>query len=252
MVKFRINPFTSSPDRAPPDYDRDGQYSTRFSETVTAEDVVEALDQIFEFTSQDCSASLSLNPSATREKGNTLASVLLTSTNSTGQNPVGTLTELIFKRGAGVLDTIVNPSGSESFNETTAVTDTTTFSATLTDSEARTNISSRTITFLYPVIHMVGAQSLTTAQIYSGATKILSSTTQRDLEFTTSNQVVYYCHPASATAITQILDINDFDVTSSFTVRTEDVTGLDGNPVSYKILEFQNLTSTTMTYKFRN
>ncbi len=231
-------------------YDGDGRYSMRFGETVNATDIGEALDQIFEFTSTDPTTSLSLNPSAAREKGDTLASVSLTATNSTGQNPVGTLTELIFRRGAGVLDTIVNPSGSENYNETTAVTDTTTFSSVLTDSEARSDTSNRTITFLYPLIYCVGPLGYSAQNVYDNATKILSSNTSRTLTYTTTNQTAYYAFPASLASLTEILDINGFSVISDWDMTTENVVGLDGTTQSYKLYSFQNVSTGSMDYDF--
>lgn len=231
------------------DYVRDS-YSSRFDEAVNVTTMADALDQIFDFTSIDCSVSLSLTPSATREKGNDLSSILLSTVNTLGQNPVGTLTALEFKRGAVVIDTILNPTGTSSFNETTAVTATTTFSAVLIDSELRTSTATSTITFLYPVLYLVGAVGLSTAAIYSGATKVLSATKGRTIAFSPSNQVVYYCIPASIGVLTSIKDINLFETISDWTLRSENITGLDSTAQAYKIYEFKNLTAAPMTYTF--
>ncbi len=245
----RIESGGSSGGGATP-YDRSGQYSDRFSETLTCTNMEEALDEIFVFSSVDPQTTLSLTPSAVREKGDTLASILLSAAQVTGQNPVGTLTELLFKRGSSTIHTIVNPSANETYNETNAVTDTTTFSLQVTDSESRTDTHSRTITFLYPLIYLVGAAGLTAAQIYSGATKILSASENRTISFTTANQVSYYAIPQSEGTFSSILDQNGFETISSWTRRDENIIGLDGSSHAYYIYEFQNLTTTTMEYTF--
>ena len=55
------------------------------------------------------------------------------------------------------------------------------------------------------------------------------------------SQKLYIAYPASYGALTSILDANLFEVISTFTVTTANITGLDGNPVSYRIYESNNL-----------
>lgn len=236
-------------------YDRIGYFSTRFSEAVNVTTMIAALDQIFDFDSVNPSVTFSISPSANREKGNTLASIDLSGLTSRGQNPQSNITQVVFKRGVSTIYTVPVPNptgGTENYTESNPVSDTTTFSCEVTDASARTGSGSQTLTFLYPILHCVGAAGLTPAQIYTASTKILSTTTSRDISYTTSNQVAYYAYPSTYTAVVTIYDQNDFNVTSDWTLRTENLTGLDGTPQSYKIWEFENLTTTTQTYKFRN
>lgn len=235
-------------------YTNTGSYSTRFSETVTASTLSEAIDQIFKFTAVNPSTSISLNPSATREKGNTLASIIISGTTVRGQNPTANITSVLFKRGGSTIYTVPSPiaaGGSETYTENTAVTDTTTFSINITDATARTGSASATITFLYPILHLVGAQGLTGAQIYAGATKILSSTKGRTLSYTTSNQVAYYAFPASISALTSIKDGNGYEVIADWTYTASvSITGLDGSAQAYRVYEFKNITTATQSYTF--
>jgi len=234
-------------------YDRSGYYSERFSEDVTATTPVEALDEIFQFTSIDPSVSLSLNPSATREKGNSLSSVILTATTARGENPKSDIQSVTFKRSGVDIHSVPVPQpegGTETYTESNSVSDTTTFSVTILDGEVRSGTASGSITFLYPIIYLVGAISLTTVQIYSGATKVLSSSRGRTLSFTTSSQVPYYCIPQSLGELTSIKDQNGYEVISSWTRRNESIVGLDLSSVPYYIYEFDNLTSTTQSYTF--
>ncbi len=231
-------------------YDGNGKYSDRFGETVTATNVKEALDQIFVFSSIDCDTNLTSGSSGLREKGDTLTSILLQTANVTGQNPTGTLTVLLFKRGSTTIETVNTPTASENYNETTAVTDTTTFTADLTDSEGRNDTNSITVEFVYPLLHIMGVAGLTPAQIYSGGTKIISKQENRTLNFVTVNQKPYYAIPQSEGTFSSILDKNGFETIGSWTRRDENITGLDGSAVPYYIYEFDNLTTTDMDYTF--
>lgn len=235
-------------------YNRAGYYSNRFSETIAATTPTEALDEIFDFMSINPSTSCALTPSATREKGNTLSEILISGTTSRGQNPVSDIASVEFFRGASSIHLNSSPTaagGAESYNETTDVTDTTTFSMTVTDAAARSSSASATITFLYPVIWLVGAAGLTGAQIYSGATKIMSASKGRTLSYTTSNQVSYYAYPATISALTSIKDGNGYEVISDWTYTASvSITGLDSTAQNYRVYEFKNLTTTTQSYTF--
>jgi hypothetical protein len=240
-------------------YDRSGQFSTRFSEIVTATTIISALDQIFEFTSVNPSVSFSISPNTAREKGNTLGSLALQATTTRGQNPQSNITSVVFKRGASTIHTVPTPNptgGLETYTETTPITDTQAFSVEIADASARTASASATLQFLYPILTCVGAAGLTGTQIYTAATaqtgKIISSTTSRNVTYTTSSQVAYFAYLSSYTAVVTIYDQNDFDVTSDWTLSTKSVVGLDGSSQTYSVWEFNNLTSTTQEYRFRN
>jgi len=226
-------------------YDKSGSYSTRFSYTLAAANLSDTLDELFVFTSVDPNVNLSLNPSSIREKGNTLASLTLTSMFTLGQNPSSTITSLEFFRAGATLSSVPNPTSPEVYAENNAVSDTTTFSVEIEDGEARTDTATATITFLYPLLYMVGAHSLTTAQIYAGGTKILSASENRTISYTTNSQTCYYAIPQTEGTFSSILDENSFETIGDWTRRDENITGLDTSAVAYYIYEFDNLTTQT-------
>ena len=235
------------------EYDRDGYFSDRFNESITASTPTEALDAIFQFSSISPSVVFSLAPSATREKGDTLSSITLNANITRGENPRANISSVVFRRGGVDIHEVPEPTpegGMESFLEETPISDTTSFSVYVEDVEERSVSSSRSLTFLYPILYLVGSVGLSTSDIYNNASKILSSSRGRTLEFTTSNQVPYYCIPHSLGALNSIRDQNGYEVISSWTLRSENITGLDGQAVLYRIYEFNNLTTTTQSYTF--
>jgi len=174
-----------------------------------------------------------------------------------GTNPISALASLVFKRGAATVATVASPGASETHTESTAITDTTTFSATLTDADGRVASSSATITFLYPILYCVGPQAMTRSAIFAAATKILSASRARNISFTTTGNVAYYAYPFALGELTLITDPMGFDVRNDWhiqpagtTPRIENIVGLDGTSQSYYIYEFKNPTATTQAYTF--
>ena len=82
-----------------------------------------------------------------------------------------------------------------------------------------------------------------TAAAVAGLTKnVIASSANVNRTFVhAGGDVFYFAYPASYGALTSILDQNGFETIGSWTLRTENITGLDGNPVSYRIYEFNNV-----------
>ncbi len=193
--------------------------------------------------------SLGISPSAgIREFGNPVAAPVLTPVTVANSDPITTLT--LTRSGVGVIQTYSppNPAGGSEAPYTDiggAVTTNTTYTATVGDGTS-TGTATRTYSFVYPIYYGVGAQGLTGAQV-GALTKLIQSPANVTLAFSPTNQVYYYAQLASAPLITSILDTNGFEtfatVTPDWTVRIATITGLDATPQSYRIYEFNNLTT---------
>lgn len=188
--------------------------------------------------------SLAINPSAgLREYGNTVAAPILTPTTTRRSNPITTLT--LSRSGVGVIHTYTPLPGGGSEPPYTdvsgAVTSPTTYTATVGDGTT-TSTSTQTYSFVYPYYYGVGAPGLTGAQI-GALTKIIQ--TQQNTNTTTSptSQVYYFAYPSSYPILTSILDQSGFETISDYIVRTVTITGLDGTPQSYRVYEFDHLTT---------
>jgi len=67
-----------------------------------------------------------------------------------------------------------------------------------------------------------------------------------------SSQVFYLAYPNTSAALTSILDSNGFETISDYTLRTVSITGLDGSSQTYKVYEYNNLTTqTNFTNQFK-
>jgi hypothetical protein len=112
--------------------------------------------------------------------------------------------------------------------------------------------ASASFTFVYPYYYGPGAVGLTAAAV-AGLTKdIRTSTASLNRVFTaTAGQVYYFAYLASYGALTSILDENGFETIGDWTLRTEDITGLDATAQSYRIYEFDNpVAGGTTNYTF--
>ncbi len=187
-----------------------------------------------------------------REKGNTLASILLNAFTIKHSDPI---TAVTFYRAASLIHTQASPlvnGGSESYNYTTPITSDTTFSAKVSDGSATVTSNTLVVNFVYPYYYGVGAPGLTNVQI-AALTKLVQ--VQQNITTTTSpsTQVYYFAYPAAYPVLTSILDTNGFETIGDYTIRLVTITGLDGSPQSYRVYEFNNLTTQTgfnNTYKF--
>jgi len=173
-----------------------------------------------------------------REKGNSITATI----NFTSNYTIGSvaLVDIDFQRN----NISQQKTASNTWSETTDITDTTTFKAIVNDGTS-TPQSTITYSFVYPFYYGVGAAGLTTAQIRTNFGATVTNAGDKVYSFAPTNQVYYFAYPASYGTLIRVLDWNGFDITADFTLRTENITGLDTAAISYYIYEFNNLVTHT-------
>ena len=195
--------------------------------------------------------SLAILPAAgLREFGDTVTSPVLTPTTTRRSNPITTLT--LSRSVVGVISTYAtpNPAGATEapYTDTgTPVGVNTTYTATVGDGTS-TSTATRTYSFCYPYYYGVGAPGLSGAAI-AGLTKVIQLQANTLTTTSPSTQVSYFAYPAAYPNLSSILDQSGFETIADYTLRTVSITGLDGTSQSYKVYEFNNLTTQTA---FRN
>lgn len=210
--------------------------------------VVDAVADMLKISQLPGSVSMTSPANDLRELGNPTTPANLVSNVVLGSTSAIDLQFVV--NGSDFGSGYVPVAGSNSIAYGVAVNNTTTFSSRLTDGTGSYTASNRTIRFVYPYYWGVGAVALTPTEVRAFGSQVITEDTNRSEEFTTVNQVSYYAYPAAYGSLTSITDINGYEVLTDWTKRTEDITGLDGTAQSYNIYEFNNLTSTTMTYTF--
>jgi hypothetical protein len=217
-------------------------YSARFTEMFSSTGLKDTLDKILMITYAAPTISLSCSPSsAVREKGTTVAAVTMTATTTKFSDDITGVTH--FRNGV-LVDTEASPiaaGGVETFTESTPFSDTMTFYSKVTDGTTLVQSNTVTYSYVYPYYYGAGAVSLSAANVALLTKYVIASTASMNRSFTTSNGDVYYfAYPASYGALSSILDENGFETISDWTLRTENITGLDASAVSYRIYEFNN------------
>jgi len=189
-----------------------------------------------------------------REYGDDQVDPTLTATTVKKTNNI---TSVKFYRGVTLIDDNTPPAfptgGAEVFPYTHTISTAETYTATATDGTATTTSNTISYTFCYPFFYGVGAVGLTGAQIYAAfnpAGKIIQNQADTTKAFAPTNQYYYFCYPNTLPALTVIYDQNGFNITADFTLRTDTITGLDGTSQTYKIYEFNNLTSLSQNLTF--
>lgn len=195
--------------------------------------------------------SLAINPAAgLREFGDTVTNPILTPTTTRRSNPITTLT--LSRSGVGVIYTYPtpNPAGATEapYTDTSSpVSANTTYTATVGDGTG-TGTATQSYSFCYPYYYGVGAPGLSGAAI-GALTKIIQLQTNTTTITSPTVQVYYFAYLASYPNLSSILDQSGFETIADYTLRTVTITGLDGTSQSYKVYEFNNLTTQTA---FRN
>lgn len=192
-------------------------------------------------------ASFTGTSNTLREKGVVVSSVTLTVNVTKRTNNIA---RILFTQGVTTIEDMNPPvntgSGNSSTVYSTPFSDTITFTVAVTDETTvdggPTTVSANlTYNFVYPYYYGAAAPGRTAAQVASLTKDVINSNANLTRNFTTVNGDVYYfAYPAAYGALTSIKDVNGFEVLPSFTQRTENITGLDGNPVSYYIYEGNN------------
>ena len=211
--------------------------------------------------------SVTLGSSPTQgvyEFGNHQTPIDLTATTVRNSNPI---TSVIFQRsdnGAAfaTIFTVPTPApsgGPELYSDAPPVPPavsqvaTQRYRSTVGDGTATSNSNILQFTYVYPFYYGVGAPGLTGAQI-GALTKIIQTQQNTTRPFSPVVEVYYFAYPASYPNLTSILDPSSFNITADFTLRPSvTITGLDGSPQTYKVYEFNNLTTQTafnITFNF--
>ena len=230
-------------------------WSQTLNKMVTAANLSEALDELFDFDYVAPTLSFTASGSTTiREKGDEVMASLLTATvTKTAED----ITAVRFYQGASLLDADAAPDpsgGTFNYAWGGSFSDNTTFSVQVDDAvNAPAASASRTFSFVYPYYVGAGAVSLAAASVAALTKRIIASSATRAETITaTAGQVLYFAYPASYGALTSILDANNFETISDWTLRTENITGLDSSAVSYRIYEFNNpVVAGDYTYTFK-
>lgn len=188
-----------------------------------------------------------------REFGNPVLNVVLSAVTTKRSDAI---TRVKFKRNGSDINTVASPNpngGTETYTETTDVETTTYFSAEVYDDTTAVQSNNRYYSFVYPYLYGAGSSGKLFANMYADLTHSISAYGNKTISFSPSSQVIYFGYPASYPDLTSILDPNGFEIIGDFTKRTGNVVGLDGSSQSYKIYEFNNLTTQTnfaITFKY--
>ena len=232
-------------------------FSARFNQDFTSTDLRDTIQKILNFQYLAPQVSLSGSSNSLREKGDTVSSITLSASVTKRSDPIA---RIRFLEGANEIADYDPPSttgtGVTTAPYNTPFSDNITFSVQVTDNGdtggPSTVSSNTTYSFVYPYYHGVGAQSLTPAQVATLTKSIINSSANLTRSFgAATGEVYYFAYPASYGALTAIFDENEFNVFTDWTLSTENITGLDGNPVSYRIYEFDNVVSAgATTFRF--
>lgn len=235
--------------------DRYRGFSARFNQDWDTLGVRETLEEILDFAYAAPLVSLSASgANVVREKGEVVPSTLLTANVTKRSDDISSIT---FKHNGTLIQTYPGPFGSTSQNQnwSTPFSDNTTFSVEVTDDGTSggptTVTASASFTFVYPYYHGVGAVGMSAASVAALTKSVITSTASLNRTFNiAAGQVFYFAYPASYGALTAIKDENNFETLPDWTLRTENITGLNGIPVSYRIYEFNNPAGSPVTTNY--
>ena len=235
-------------------------FSARFGSFFTSTGLQDTLAKILNISYVAPSISLSGSGSGTiREKGATVASVNLTANVTKTSDPIQ---RVEFFQGVTSLfadDPSANPNGGSTlYTYSTPFSDNISFTAQATDDGSTggpTTVTSNTVTynFVYPYYYGAGSTGLTGAAIAALTKDIIASTATVNRTIAAgAGQVFYFAYPSAYPALTSILDVNNFETITDWTVRTVTITGLDATSQTYRVYEFNNpVVAGSYFYSFR-
>lgn len=240
-------------------------FSARFGNAFfDVNGIREAISAIFQFAYLLPGANLTSSTStALRERGDAVTSTTLSSSVTRNSDPI---LDVTFYAGAinpgniiGTTQTGDPNSGVRTQAWTGSFDNNFTFNVRVRDDGTSNGGTpqnrdvSLTFSFVYPYYFGSGAPSLSAAAVAGLTKQIINPVTSANRSFTFGvGDVFYFAYPATISALTSILDINGFENIGNFTLRTENITGLDATPQSYRIYEFNNPAgvSGTTSYTF--
>lgn len=217
-------------------------FSLRYGASLSLASLRDALLYVFNFGYLAPTISLFCSPSqAVREKGDPVAAVTMSATTVKNSQAITAVTHY---RNGVLVNTEAAPvpgGGVETFVESTPFADNMSFYSKVSDGTSLIQSNTVTYSYVYPYYSGAGAPARTAAQVAAMTKDIRTSTVSLTKSFTTVNGDVYYfAYPAAYGALTSIKDENLFETFGDWTLRIQNITGLDGNAVSYRIYEFNN------------
>lgn len=229
-------------------------FSARFGVMWNSVGLKDTLDKILNITYAPPTISLSASPAQViREKGTVVASVSLSALTAKFSNNI---VRVHFYR-AGVLIDVIDPAqalgGTESYTSSAPFSDNMSFQADVEDGTSTINSNVVSYTFVYPYYCGPRTPGATAAQIAALTKLVIARTSPQTRSFTAAGgDVFYFAFPSSYPALTSILDQNGFETIGSWTVSTKTITGLDGNAVSYRSYEYNNVQAAgTSSFTFK-
>lgn len=204
--------------------------------TFAAVPISDLLDDLL-YPYQPPQVNLTTNPSNyILEAGDTsVSNVDLTANITVGDLPIVSIT---FNKN---LLEIHTSAADTTFTDIADITTDTNYHVVVSD--GTTDVSSvKNFTFVYPFYTGVAGGGLSASGV-AGLTKSISTKSSRTITNSPSTQVFYFAYPAFYGTLSSIIDPTNFDIIADYTRRTENITGLDGNAISYYIYEYNNLTS---------
>lgn len=237
-------------------------FSARFNAPFSSTDLDDTLSKILNIQYTPPLVSLSATGSSTvREKGDAVTATTLTATITKRSDPIAEVRFYDQTNGNTLLDTQTSgggiPNGGTStYSWTGSFDDNQIFRVEVDDDGSTggpTTVSATvSFTFVYPYYVGAGSSSLAAADVANLTKRVITESTNRTETITAgAGEVFYFAYPASYGTLSSILDVNGFETLPDWTLRVENITGLDGNSVSYNIYEFKNpVTAGDYEYRF--
>lgn len=233
-------------------------FSQRYNQAVDLLDIQAVIAFIFNFGYSAPQVTLSASGNTLREKGTVVTSTTLTAAITKRSDPIAEVR--FYRNPSTLLDTQTAgggiPSGGNStYGWTGSFEDTTTFRVEVDDtsSEAKPSASvTTTFNFVRPYFWGSDASdSLTAAQVAAKTKDIRVSSASVERTFLVSGgSYFYFAQPASYPAITQIFDVNNFDVTANWTSFTGNYTALDGSTQSLRVYRILSPQGSDAYFRF--
>lgn len=126
-----------------------------------------------------------------------------------------------------------------------------TWTLNATDSQG-SDSSSKTIRWVYPFFYGEDSNDLSGGTGIETLTKSVSRKGNKTIGINATNEFIYFAYPASYGDLSTILDGNGFNVTSSFTKHTANVTPpVSGVARSYNIYKSNSVTTINQNFQFK-
>jgi hypothetical protein len=122
----------------------------------------------------------------------------------------------------------------------------------VTDYQSSSDSSSKTIRWVYPFFYGEDTTDLSGGTGIENLTKNVSRKGDKTFGINATNEFIYFAYPASYGDLSIILDGNGFNVTSSFTKHTANVTPpVSGVARSYNIYKSNSVTTINQNFQFK-